>query len=135
MENKELRRQLKLVESRSASPFASASPQTIENAVAAAEVAELKAQVMEGQVSRPARCSQLHGVPAPPQHAAQSLVALIKGDDDLYTLLCCPMNALTNLCPALPPARLHNGPDCRPHGTALVQSNLKLMLHSSYLMP
>ena len=72
-ENQELRRQLKLVEGRSASPFASASPHTSESAVAVVEVAELRAQVADGQVSRPARCYQLHGMLAPLHHAAQCL--------------------------------------------------------------
>ena len=76
LENKGLRRQLKLVESRSASPFASASPQTIENAVADAEVAELRAQVAEGQVSRPARCSQLPGMLPVTVGAEESVASL-----------------------------------------------------------
>ncbi len=123
LENKELRRQLKLVESRSASPFASASPQTIENAVAAAEVAELRAQVVEREVSRPARCSQLHGMLATLHHAAQCLVTLARGDDDLYTVLCCPVSALKNLCLASPPAAPRDGPARHPHGTPLFQSS------------
>ena len=125
LENKELRRQLKLVEGRSASPFASASPQTMENAVADVEMAELRAQVAEGQVSRPARCSQLPGMLAPLHCAAPSLVTPAKGDDGLYTVLCCLLrSALKDLHPALPPATPRSGAWPPPSRDAYVSEQI-----------